>query len=245
MKKKFLALLVLIVVLVSMNGLSVFGYSNELYEITLPDGYTSTGADSQIWQNDDMTCNYVIYTAKNTESFNTFNVDDDDLKEYEETCIKQLNDEIKSAYGDSASVTVNSIKTTLEKINDYSAVLVDMNNTYQLNGITVTATQYAYCFSSQNNIYNITFTSSGDNAAELDKAKITVNSFVMKDDLFTDTSYITSIISSIKPYIVPIFIAGGCFFGIIVGVVIALVLKNNKRKKLLDEQFNQQETPND
>jgi len=224
--------LILILILCSANVLSVFGYSNDTFEITVPDNYALYSSSNTMWRSQDGYSSIEVIVANNANNFNVLNLDKDDLKDFQDSCTSSYDSQVKKTYGENCSATFNYVDTTFQIVNGYKAICVDMEITYTINDNSFSTHRYSYTLASLNYVYAVTLTMFEDDDVEYASGISSIKSFVMKDTLFEgrtqkDESSLSDLFGN--SYLI-VFVAGGIFLGAAIGVLLAYLEKRKKRR---------------
>jgi hypothetical protein len=160
-----------------MFTISVLGYSDEKYEIDIPEKYIeSIDEDTGIITFNKLTDNFNIIVKENKNEANVVDFTEDEIKAIEEDIDKAL---------EKANMPNEIISSEIVKVSDYDALLIKSkckqnpeNDKYLY--------QYKYIFTSKNNVYYITYTTT---QRELyDSFKEVIDTFEIKDEVYEPTS---------------------------------------------------------
>ncbi|MBE5821841.1 MAG: hypothetical protein E7311_04555 [Clostridiales bacterium] len=160
-----------------MFTISVLAYSDEKYEIDIPEKYVeSVDEDTGTITFNKLTDNFNIIVKENKNGANVVNFTEDEIKAIEEDIDRAL---------EKANMPNEIISSKIVKVNNYDALLIK-SQCKQTPESEKYIYQYKYIFTSKNNVYYITYTTT---QKELyDSFKDVIDTFEIKDEVYEQTS---------------------------------------------------------
>ena len=170
----------LIITLILINPITVFGYEDKAYKISIPDTYQKDEKSNTWTKEDDKKSTTIIIEVENNSS----NIDFSEYTNDKITKNKYL-DQLKSSFvklKDNVNISASNIEVV--DINGFNAIKVNVNSSFKVEDkYDSSIYQTQYILASQNYIYYIIISSSDAdnlNSTEIDSM---VKSLQIKDEL--------------------------------------------------------------
>ena len=170
----------LIITLILINPITVFGYDDKSYNISIPDTYQKDEKSNTWTKEDDKKSTTIIIEVENNSS----NIDFSEYTNDKITKNKYL-DQLKSSFvklKDNVNISASNIEVV--DINGFNAIKVNVNSSFKVEDkYDSSIYQTQYILASQNYIYYIIISSSDAdnlNSTEIDSM---VKSLQIKDEL--------------------------------------------------------------
>ncbi len=170
----------LIITLILINPITVFGYEDKAYKISIPDTYQKDEKSNTWTKKDDKKSTTIIIEVENNSS----NIDFSEYTNDKITKNKYL-DQLKSSFvklKDNVNISASNIEVV--DINGFNAIKVNVNSSFKVEDkYDSSIYQTQYILASQNYIYYIIISSSDAdnlNSTEIDSM---VKSLQIKDEL--------------------------------------------------------------